>query len=393
MTQLKEVPLEAADLGLSVEGSNTAGHAGECSICLDIQKVGDLAVKLACGHFFHKRCIGPWIKRSAICPTCRNPISSTPRGGSNFAQRKEANKDAHRQKVEMMARMMREMEEEERKAQAVRDAADEDPVLRRQADEQPSSSSNDVIEENKGHTRDKRLHKGNVEDDEKAARYQPSAASSNGSTEDKEREGPDTICSALDLDSVSVKELKRRLKRLGVDSGIAIERRDLSTLLNKACSRNFLKTLTVKELKQRLRTLAVDHKHHVVMKSELVDLLFSATKKEVSRWGPVATNQWHAKKDHATCNLCSKNFSLLRHKHHCRYCGRVVCSACSKGRANSNSRVGHESKNLKRSPRNHSGDQSNEKGLRICIECSGKLRAHAKIQRDRQSVKNGCKTQ
>mmetsp|Transcript_26101 Transcript_26101/g.36464 ORF Transcript_26101/g.36464 Transcript_26101/m.36464 type:complete len:185 (+) Transcript_26101:87-641(+) len=177
----------------------------------------------------------------------------------------------------------------------------------------------------------------------------------------------------------------------GVDSGVAIERKDLSTLLNKACSHSYLKTLTVRTLKQRLRTLAVDHRH-VVMKSELVELLFSATNKEIETWGPVAEKQWHAKRDHTTCKLCNKNFTLLRRKHHCRYCGRVVCDACSKGRANHKSGVCQETKKMRKTPR--PDDQANKKGgLRICIECSGKLRAHAKIQRDRQSGKNSCRTQ
>jgi len=34
------------------------------------------------------------------------------------------------------------------------------------------------------------------------------------------------------------------------------------------------------------------------------------------------------------CMICSKEFnSLLRRKHHCRKCGKIVCGECSKGKA------------------------------------------------------------
>lgn len=29
------------------------------------------------------------------------------------------------------------------------------------------------------------------------------------------------------------------------------------------------------------------------------------------------------------CYLCSKKFTMLRRRHHCRYCGAVVCDSCS----------------------------------------------------------------
>jgi hypothetical protein len=34
-----------------------------------------------------------------------------------------------------------------------------------------------------------------------------------------------------------------------------------------------------------------------------------------------------------TCQLCTSNFSALFRRHHCRACGRVVCSACSSNKA------------------------------------------------------------
>ena len=35
------------------------------------------------------------------------------------------------------------------------------------------------------------------------------------------------------------------------------------------------------------------------------------------------------KKERSMCNVCSKGFSIMRHKHNCRGCGEVICSSCS----------------------------------------------------------------
>ena len=36
--------------------------------------------------------------------------------------------------------------------------------------------------------------------------------------------------------------------------------------------------------------------------------------------------------DAPTCMLCDASWSLIRRRHHCRRCGRVVCDACSPAR-------------------------------------------------------------
>jgi hypothetical protein len=38
---------------------------------------------------------------------------------------------------------------------------------------------------------------------------------------------------------------------------------------------------------------------------------------------------WESDVKVASCGLCSSDFSLVRRKHHCRHCGRVMCSDCS----------------------------------------------------------------
>ncbi|KAL3674396.1 hypothetical protein V7S43_000351 [Phytophthora oleae] len=39
--------------------------------------------------------------------------------------------------------------------------------------------------------------------------------------------------------------------------------------------------------------------------------------------------QWESDEKVAKCGLCRSDFSLVRRKHHCRHCGRVMCSDCS----------------------------------------------------------------
>ena len=40
-------------------------------------------------------------------------------------------------------------------------------------------------------------------------------------------------------------------------------------------------------------------------------------------------SQWQKDSAHATCQQCFTSFTLLNRKHHCRYCGRVLCDNCS----------------------------------------------------------------
>jgi hypothetical protein len=43
----------------------------ECLICLEEQKIGAWAVKLQCGHLFHKDCVYGWLEQHCTCPVCR----------------------------------------------------------------------------------------------------------------------------------------------------------------------------------------------------------------------------------------------------------------------------------------------------------------------------------
>ncbi|KAI4384337.1 hypothetical protein MLD38_002508 [Melastoma candidum] len=46
--------------------------AGTCPICLGDYRDSDLLRLLPdCGHFFHVKCIDPWLRSSPTCPVCR----------------------------------------------------------------------------------------------------------------------------------------------------------------------------------------------------------------------------------------------------------------------------------------------------------------------------------
>jgi len=45
---------------------------------------------------------------------------------------------------------------------------------------------------------------------------------------------------------------------------------------------------------------------------------------------------WDSKRDVLQCHICAHSFGLLNIGHHCRNCGKIVCSACSEKHWNSN---------------------------------------------------------
>ena len=49
----------------------------------------------------------------------------------------------------------------------------------------------------------------------------------------------------------------------------------------------------------------------------------------------IPENDWHPDSDNTICELCKKTFTFTRRRHHCRFCGKVVCDTCSKNRCNS----------------------------------------------------------
>ena len=49
-----------------------------------------------------------------------------------------------------------------------------------------------------------------------------------------------------------------------------------------------------------------------------------------SRKRPIGRKSWSVDNQHKSCQKCNEFFSLFVRRHHCRYCGRVLCDKCSK---------------------------------------------------------------
>ena len=45
---------------------------------------------------------------------------------------------------------------------------------------------------------------------------------------------------------------------------------------------------------------------------------------------PKSRKSWSGDSEYKSCQQCNKTFSLFIRRHHCRYCGRVLCDKCSK---------------------------------------------------------------
>ena len=54
------------------------GDLGECSICQEQIKKGQMMCRLPCqdtvSHAFHRECIMPWLEKNDTCPNCRSKI-------------------------------------------------------------------------------------------------------------------------------------------------------------------------------------------------------------------------------------------------------------------------------------------------------------------------------
>jgi len=80
--------------------------------------------------------------------------------------------------------------------------------------------------------------------------------------------------------------------------------------------------------------------------------------------------KWIPDSEARQCMRCSTGFSLTRRKHHCRTCGYVVCSSCSKNRAYvATSHLDNTS-----GGRVSSTDRSDLKPWRVCDECFVQIR-------------------
>lgn len=56
--------------------SSNGGGNDQCVICKEEMNLGRDVCKLPCDHFFHWKCILPWLKKNNTCPCCRFQLPS-----------------------------------------------------------------------------------------------------------------------------------------------------------------------------------------------------------------------------------------------------------------------------------------------------------------------------
>ncbi|KQK01486.1 RING-H2 finger protein ATL14 [Brachypodium distachyon] len=98
---------EAGDAGLTEEEvgelpchdfkAELAGEeGGDCAVCLEALRDGERCVVLPrCGHGFHAECVGSWLRKSRLCPVCRDEVIVA-------GPRKEAGADGAEVAVELV---------------------------------------------------------------------------------------------------------------------------------------------------------------------------------------------------------------------------------------------------------------------------------------------------
>eukprot|EP00741_Cyanophora_paradoxa_P018412 tig00000204_g17776.t1 len=55
---------------------------GECAVCLEAYRGGEMLRVLPCSHAFHEECLKPWFKNEHTCPNCRRDLRSPEEGGA-----------------------------------------------------------------------------------------------------------------------------------------------------------------------------------------------------------------------------------------------------------------------------------------------------------------------
>lgn len=69
--RLEEVQFDAELFAPGDDAGDDARPAGECCCCCEAFSVQAPFVRTPCGHYYHKECIGDWLKLARTCPLCR----------------------------------------------------------------------------------------------------------------------------------------------------------------------------------------------------------------------------------------------------------------------------------------------------------------------------------
>ena len=68
---IRRVPLVTVQADELLKDSNDT-----CCVCLEPHEVGSVAARLPCGHLFHESCVTSWLTRHCSCPVCRYELAT-----------------------------------------------------------------------------------------------------------------------------------------------------------------------------------------------------------------------------------------------------------------------------------------------------------------------------
>ena len=239
-----------------------------CTICLEAQHVGDLAVKLPCGHCFHKACVWPWLVQHCTCPVCRLELND---GGAHASNREKAMRRAHTRNMESrrishaqtvaeQRKRMQQLDREERRisnsSHTSRGANSSNPEMRaRDAGGEGKESKS----ASPGKKR-RRIHSQGSEKSNSSNSPPASVASHSGASIDAEEDPVQSLASTLIASGIPAASMQKLLGKLGLSGRVtgAVEKRHLAYEVALASSQRHLQTLKVSELRRRAKKLNID---------------------------------------------------------------------------------------------------------------------------------------
>ena len=220
LDMLKETCLDMDDLS---NGNET------CTVCFEPQHVGDLGIKLPCGHCFHKDCVWPWLTQHSTCPVCRLDLNQGKT--TNMGRREEKMRAAHLNNLERRRRQHTQTVAESRKRMQVIEQEEE----RRASLASSTSSKEGPKEENSGGERKKEEEEG----------------------EEGEEQQPKKRKTWRD-DGEMDQDAKTLLVRLGLHQDAIHHQGEVDRCIGGSFDKGRLKKFGVSELRQRLKYLEVD---------------------------------------------------------------------------------------------------------------------------------------
>jgi hypothetical protein len=133
------------------------GKQGECVVCCEDLKPGEVGMQIPCNHFFHPECIVPWLETHNTCPICRSELTK------KAVRRLSAHALAPLRKEELMSLPLRELQRQvhvkggDSKGSIVKEALAE-MVINAPGKELFSSDSDDSDEDEGGEARRRVRH-------------------------------------------------------------------------------------------------------------------------------------------------------------------------------------------------------------------------------------------